>query len=174
MRSIGNLLRARSPSPPLSGATALRAATVFTSFGMGSGLLQTTVATVNDPAAFTCPRGGSFKNTIDGTGATIRLSLVYSGCSIADSAGQVWTFTTLPKLTMTIAPIPTDSSLVTTSTLSGAIRVESSGVRGNCIIDNRMRVETSLTAPVTLRVRQSGRICAQTIDTTWSSTLPGS
>jgi hypothetical protein len=157
--------------PVLSGTTALRAANVFTSLSMGSGAFQT-AATANDPAAFTCPRGGSFKNTIDATGETIRASLIYVGCGVADSAGQVWTFTTLPKLSITLTPVRTDSSLVTTSTLTGGLRVESSGVRGSCYIDNRVRVETSLTAPVTLRIRQSGQICGQTIDTTWTATLP--
>jgi hypothetical protein len=157
--------------PVLSGTTALRAANVFTSFSMGPGGLPTTAA-ANDRTAFACPRGGSFKNTIEASGATIQASLIYVDCSVADSAGQVWTFTTLPKLSITLTPVRTDSSLVTTSTLTGGLRVESSGVRGSCYIDNRVRVETSLTAPVTLRIRQSGQICGQTIDTTWTATLP--
>lgn len=166
---------ATEPTPPaLSGASALRAATVFSDFSQGADRLRNATPSASDSTALACPKGGSYKTTADASGATISASVVYVNCGVADSTGQVWTFTSLPKLAITITPTLSDSVLTTVSTVTGAVRVESTGVLGTCSIDSRMRVDSPLSPPITLRVRQTGQVCGQVVDTTWTVTLPSS
>ncbi len=157
-------------APALSGDTALRAANVFAAFSQGPDGFVSSSPSPNDPTApVTCPRGGSFRTTVDESGPTARGSVAFRGCGVADASGQVWTFTSLPALALVVTPTVTDSTLTADGSIIGALRVESLGVRGTCRIDTRVRVELRLTPPFTERGRQTGQICGRVIDTTWTT-----
>ncbi len=157
-------------APALSGDNAMRAANVFAAFSQGPDGFVSSSPSPNDPTAtVTCPRGGSFRTTVDESGATTRGSVAFRGCGIADASGQVWTFTSLPTLALVVTPTVTDTTLTAVGSIIGALRVESAGVRGTCSIDTRVRVEVRLTPPFTERGRQTGQVCGQVIDTTWTT-----
>jgi hypothetical protein len=158
-------------APALSGETAVRAANLFAAFSQGPDGFVTSSSAPTDPrAAVSCPRGGSFRTTVvDDAGETVRGAVAFRGCGIADASGQLWTFTSLPTLALTVTPVITDSTLTADGSIIGALRIESVGVRGTCDIDTRVRIELRLTLPYTERVRQTGRICGQPVDSTWTT-----
>jgi hypothetical protein len=153
--------------PALSSATAERAANVFSRFSLSP---QISGAGVKGRFVFACPGGGSIRNAVDNPAPVIEASLIYDRCSVADGGGQLWTFTTLPALAITLTTARIDSALVSTIALVGTFRVESRDVRGTCAIDSRLRFEPNLDAAVPLRIRQTGQVCGQVIDTTWTVT----
>lgn len=164
-----------SPSEPadpaLTGTTALRAARVYASLGSTSDAVIDISPGGNVPAT-TCPRGGSIRaSSIVAAGAATRASLTFASCAVADSAGQLWTFTSLPKLDVSITSTSTDSTATLVGNTTGAMRIESSGVRGTCGIASRQQVEFRLTPPLTVRVRSTGQVCGQSIDTTFTERL---
>lgn len=161
-------------APALNGETALRAANAFTAFSQGPDGFVSSSRDPNEPTAtVSCPRGGSFRTTVDDAGeAAARGSVAFRGCGFADASGQVWTFTSLPTLALVVTSTVTDSTLTADGSIVGALRVESVGVRGTCSIDSRLRFEVRLTPPFTERVRQTGQVCGQAIDTTFTTTLP--
>lgn len=164
-----------SPSEPsdpaLTGATALRAASVYASLGSTSDAVMD-ISPGGNGTVTTCPRGGSVRaSSIVTSGATTRASLTFASCAVADSAGQLWTFTSLPKLDVSITSTTTDSTATLIGNTTGAMRIESSGVRGTCSIASRQEVDFRLTPPLTVRVRQTGQVCGQSIDTTFTESL---
>ena len=158
-------------APALTGETAVRAASLFAAFSQGpDGFVITSPGPNGPTAAVSCPQGGSFRTTVvDDAGETVRGAIAFRSCGIADDSGQLWTFTSLPTLALTVTPVITDSTLTADGSIIGALRVESAGVRGTCSIDSRVRIEVRLTPPFTERVRQTGRICGQVVDSTWTT-----
>ncbi|MBC7841330.1 MAG: hypothetical protein H7099_03425 [Gemmatimonadaceae bacterium] len=164
-----------SPSEPadpaLTGTAALRAASIYASLGSSSDAVLDLSEGGNSPSA-TCPRGGSIRaSSIVTSGATTRASLTFASCAVADNAGQLWTFTSLPRLVVSITSTSTDSTTTLVGNTTGAMRIESSGVRGTCSIASRQQVDFKLTPPLTVRVRQTGQVCGQSIDTTFTEIL---
>lgn len=158
-----------SDATALSGTTALSAATLFASLSRSPEALISAPPGAAAPAGLSCPRGGSYRVTVESSGVPRRGTATYRGCGVADASGQVWTFTSVPSLAVEFGPIPSDSTLATVGSISGAVRVESAGVRGTCRIDSRMRVDTRLSPPFASRVRQTGEVCGRVIDTTWTT-----
>lgn len=160
-------------APALSGEAAVRAASAFAAFSQGpDGFVSSSPSPNGTSATVTCPRGGSFRTTVDAASETLRGSIAFRGCGVADSTGQVWTFTSLPSLAIVVTPTEADSLFTLAGSIIGALRVESAGVLGTCTIDSRLRLEVRRTPPFTERFRQTGQICGQAIDTTWTTTVP--
>jgi hypothetical protein len=161
---------AEPSDPGLAGSEAQRASFAFASLSSSAEILRTQTPVVGEPGAVTCPYGGSQRTTLVPSGAsTARAALILKGCVLADSAGQRWTFTTLPQLDVGGTYVYADSISTNVSTLTGSMRVESANVRGTCRIDYR-QVTVSNYVTRTVRVTQSGTYCGQSVDTTWSAT----
>ena len=158
--------------PPLTALDARRAASAFASLGQGGDLGGDIGPEAGSTTTFSCPDGGSVRTSVTNTGITnIRATLVFASCAVADSTGALWTFTSVPKLDVTITPTFSDSLLMTVSTTRGTLRVESSTVRGACPINTRVQTEIRPSTPPVLRVRQSGQVCGQAVDTTFTETF---
>jgi hypothetical protein len=84
----------------------------------------------------------------------------------------LWTFTSLPRLELSVTATISDSTLSSVSTVRGAMRVESSTVRGTCSTNTRVETVLRLRAGGTVRIRQTGQVCGQTIDTTLTVPVP--
>lgn len=155
-------------APALTGAPALRAAGVFAALGATSD-----VAVPGSGGSVTsCPKGGTVRSTItSATATTTRARITFASCAGADSTGQVWTFTSLPALDVSFTTAQTDSTISMDGTTSGTLRVESASTRGSCAIATRQQVTFRVAPPFSIRARQSGLVCGQAIDTTYSETL---
>lgn len=165
---------ASSTEPVTSTLTSLdarRAAGAFVAMGAGNSRESLTLIDENTSA---CPKGGTLRITAQNTGTNgvSRASVVLANCAAADSAGQVWTFSTVPQLDMTATVTVTDSSVVSATTTSGTMRVESNTVRGTCTTNARTELLLSFKTSETLRIRQSGTVCGQVIDTTYTIDRP--
>jgi hypothetical protein len=163
---------AEPSDPALAGREAQRASFAFASLSSSAEILRTQTPAVGEPGAFTCPYGGSHRTTLLPPGAsTVRAAFILNGCVLADSTGERWTFTTLPQLDVTGTYVYADSIGTHASTSTGSMRVESANARGTCRIDYRQATVTNYITR-TVRVTQSGTYCGQSVDATWSITLP--
>lgn len=155
----------------LASLDARRAADAFASIGGGSG--SATLAVV-DSITSACPQGGTVRTTMltSGSISPARADVVLANCAVADDAGALWTFTSLPLLALSATATIADSIISSVTTVSGTMRVESSTVRGTCNTNTRLEAVLRLTSGGTLRIRQSGEVCGQAIDTTYTVTAP--
>ena len=151
----------------LTAVDARRAAGAFASIGGGGG--SPTLATL-DSITSACPKGGTVRTTMvtSGISSTSRATVVLANCAVADSAGALWTFTSLPRLELTATATISDSTVSSVSTISGTMRVESSTMRGICSTNTRLEAVLRRTAGGSVRIRQSGEVCGQAIDTTYT------
>jgi hypothetical protein len=153
----------------LTAVDARRAASAFASIGSGG---RETLMLV-DSVTSACPQGGTVRSTMLSSGlSTTRGAVVVANCAVADSAGELWTFTSLPRLELSVTATISDSTLSSVSTVRGAMRVESSTVRGTCSTNTRVETVLRLRAGGTVRIRQTGQVCGQTIDTTLTVPVP--
>lgn len=162
-----------STEPVGNTLTALDARRVADAFaGIGAGSRGT--LTLIDEETSACPKGGTLRITsLNPTaGGTERAAVVLSNCAVADSTGQVWTLNTLPRLDMTSTVTITDSTITSSTTTAGTLRVESSTTRGTCTTNARTDAVLRFAPPSTVRVRQSGTVCGQAIDSTWTEVMP--
>ena len=154
----------------LTAVDARRAAGAFASIGGGG---RESLALI-DSITSACPRGGTVRTTMlsSGTPSATRAAVVLANCAVADIAGALWTFTSLPRLELSATASVSDSTVSSISTVSGTMRVESSTVRGTCSLNTRLEAVLRLTAGGPVRIRQSGEVCGQAIDTTYTVSVP--
>lgn len=158
-------------STPLTGLSALRAATIFAGI---TPLSTGTLPRSTDSSPTPCPKGGSVQGgfTFTGIDKPVIGRITFASCAVADSAGEVWTFTSQPVLTLTVDQVGTDSTYAAVTTMTGDLRVESRSARGTCTIDAREEVRYRFVTPTTSYIHQTGHVCGQVIDTTFIAPIP--